>query len=88
MEIKIPTKIEVNAKTMKIHLKCRDQFQFEIVDDKDNVIFEQEDGYVPGFMPGQHYGDYLILDIDLDSGKITNWEASPEEVEELFKERT
>jgi len=24
-------------------------------------------------MPGEHYGDYLILDIDLDSGKVVNW---------------
>jgi hypothetical protein len=36
-------------------------------------ILDQEDGYVPSFMPGEHYGDYLILDIDIDSGLVTNW---------------
>lgn len=36
-------------------------------------VVEREDDYVPGFMPGDHYGDYLILDIDAD-GVITNWE--------------
>lgn len=26
-------------------------------------------------MPGEHYGDYLILEIDLDTGQIKNWKA-------------
>lgn len=30
-------------------------------------------GYVPDFFPDQHYGDYVMLDIDLASGKILNW---------------
>jgi hypothetical protein len=24
-------------------------------------------------MPGEHYGDYVILNIDLDTGVVTNW---------------
>lgn len=35
--------------------------------------------YVPGFFPGEHFGDYLILDID--DGKITNWQPKPHKVE-------
>jgi hypothetical protein len=31
------------------------------------------DGYVPDIMPGEHFGDYVTLDIDLDTGKIVNW---------------
>jgi hypothetical protein len=31
------------------------------------------DGYVPSFMPGEHFGDYLLLDIDPYTGKILNW---------------
>lgn len=31
------------------------------------------DGYVPDFMPGNHYGDYVEIDIDLDTGQIVNW---------------
>ena len=23
---------------------------------------------MPDFMPGQHYGDYVILDVDIDTG--------------------
>ncbi|WP_176465252.1 MULTISPECIES: hypothetical protein [unclassified Pseudomonas] len=30
-------------------------------------------GYVPNFFPGDHYGDYLILNIDLETGQIKNW---------------
>lgn len=39
--------------------------------------------YVPDFMPGEHYGDYVFLNIDLDTGRITNWEVpTTEELEE------
>ncbi|MCY1454717.1 hypothetical protein D9M71_718000 [compost metagenome] len=31
------------------------------------------EGYVPDFFPGDHYGDYLILNIDLETGQIKNW---------------
>jgi hypothetical protein len=31
------------------------------------------DGYVPSFFPGEHYGDYVMLDIDPYTGKILNW---------------
>jgi hypothetical protein len=24
-------------------------------------------------MPGKHYGDYVRLDIDLETGRILNW---------------
>jgi hypothetical protein len=30
---------------------------------------------VPDFMPGEHYGDYVMLDVDIDTGKITNWKT-------------
>jgi hypothetical protein len=72
-EINQQKTVKVQAKTLKIHSKIRDMFQAELVDQDGSVIHTQEDGYVPGFMPGEHYGDYLILDIDLDTGKILNW---------------
>jgi len=71
----ITKNVEVRAETMKIHLKCVDDFSAIIVDQDGEEIFGQGDGYVPGFMPGEHYGDYLILDIDIDTGQITNWVA-------------
>lgn len=39
------------------------------------------------FFPGDHYVDYLILDIDLDSGQIINWQApTAESVENMLNE--
>jgi hypothetical protein len=68
------TKLEVEAKTLKIHCKVRDEFTASLVDKDGGTIHDQEDGYVPGFMPGEHYGDYVILDIDLETGRIMNWQ--------------
>lgn len=73
--IAMKKEVQVQAKTLKIHLKVCDQFTASLCDQDGNEIHEQEDGYVPGFMPGQHYGDYVILDIDLDTGQILNWKA-------------
>lgn len=73
MELEIKKPQTVNAKTLKIHLKVSDCFSAQLVSDKGDVIFDQDDGYVPGFMPGDHYGDYVILDIDIDTGMVTNW---------------
>lgn len=73
MELKIKKPQKVNAKTLKIHLKVSDRFSAQLVSDKGEVIHDQDDGYVPTFMPGQHHGDYVILDIDVDTGMVTNW---------------
>ena len=86
MEINITKPVKVNAKTLKIHVKCSDRFTYCITDQDGTEIFSQDDGYVPGFMPGPHYGDYIILDIDIDTGMITNWKKpSAEEIEEIIK---
>jgi hypothetical protein len=82
MELTIKKPQTVNAKTLKLHLKVTDSFTAQLVSDKGEVIHEQDDGYVPSFMPGDHCGDYVILDIDIDTGKVTNWCAlSPEDIE-------
>lgn len=31
------------------------------------------DGYVPRWFPGEHWGDYVMLEIDVATGKILNW---------------
>lgn len=31
------------------------------------------EGCVPEFFPGEHFGDYIELDIDIDTGQILNW---------------
>jgi hypothetical protein len=85
VEITISEKKPAIAKTLKIHCNVADMFTAEIVDADGKVLGGQNDGYVPDFMPGQHYGDYVILDIDLDSGMVTNWRApKPEQIQEFL----
>jgi hypothetical protein len=72
MEINQTKKVKVVARSMHLHMKVRDQFECQIKDEQGDIIRDYE-GYVPSFMPGQHFGDYLILDIDLDTGQVLNW---------------
>lgn len=66
--------VHVEAKTFKLYVKVCDRCGGELVDQDGQTIHDAEgDGYVPDFFPGEHYGDYLILDIDIDTGQITNW---------------
>lgn len=84
MKMGIKKTVEVEAKTLKLHMKVRDCFQADLLDQDGQQIGEYE-GYVPGFMPGQHYGDYLILDIDIETGRITNWKKpSAEDLQKTF----
>lgn len=71
--IAMKKEIQVEAKTLSIHMKVRDEFSAQLLDQNGDVIHDQEEGYVPGFMPGQHFGDYVILEIDMDTGQIKNW---------------
>jgi hypothetical protein len=73
--IAMKKEVQVEAKVLKIHCKVCDNFTAGLVDQNGDSIHFQDDGYVPGFMPGPHYGDYLILDIDLDTGRVLNWKA-------------
>lgn len=86
MEINTTKVVKVNAKTLKLCLKVCDRFTCSLVD-ADGVELKEHDDYVPFFMPGEHYGDYVILDIDIDTGQITNWNVpSPEQIEEFIKQ--
>jgi hypothetical protein len=60
------------ATQISICAKCSDMCSVSLIDEKGNTIGER-DGYVPNFMPGEHFGDYVMLDIDLETGKILNW---------------
>ena len=74
MELEITRPVKVQAKTLKVYLKVCDQFYATLYDQHGACLKEYE-GYVPGFMPGKHYGVYVDLHIDIDSGQITNWEV-------------
>ena len=70
-------------KTISISAKCSDLFGAFLYDG-DNLIGEY-DGYVPDFMPGQHHGDYVQLEIDIATGKILNWKKPTAEDLKIFE---
>ncbi len=73
-------------KTVTISAKCSDLCFAIARDAKGNQVGEEHDGYVPDFMPDEHYGDYVMLDIDIETGKILNWKKPTlEQLEKTFK---
>ena len=84
MEIGQTKTVAVQAKTLSIHCKVSDMFTAFILDENRQELGGQDDGYVPDFMPGKHYGDYVILEIDLDTGMVTNWQTPTKEQIEKF----
>jgi len=70
---------------MKVNItaKCSDMFGATLKDDNGKRLGEY-DGYVPDWMPGNHFGDYVELDIDVATGKILNWNTTVEAVKKAF----
>lgn len=62
------------GKAANIHYKVVDECSFGILDDKGEVIFKQENDYVPSILcPKENgYGDYIIMDIS-EYGVIQDW---------------
>lgn len=73
MKISQKKMVQVDVRTMEIYAKIRDMFTYSLKDAQGEEVYSQDDGYVPDFMPGDHYGDYIILTIDIETGVITNW---------------
>lgn len=88
MSISLTTTIEkkVKVKSVFITAKVRDTASYDFKSEEGQTIIDKDDIYVPDFFPGNHYGDYLELDIDLSTGQILNWKAPTEhEIKELFE---
>ncbi len=86
MKINQQKTVQVDVKTLSIYCKICDRFSYELKDAEGSILHDQENGYVPSFMPGDHYGDYIILDIDLDTGMVKNWKApTADMIEEAMK---
>ena len=67
------------AKVLSITAKVNDRFIATLIVDGKGV--KTHNGYVPKFMPEDHYGDYVELEIDIETGQILNWsKPSYEEV--------
>ena len=58
-------------RVIKITAKCSDCFSAILWEN--NKPVSNYDGYVPDWMPDDHWGDYVQLEIDIDTGKILNW---------------
>lgn len=83
MNINMKKTVQVDAKVFKMCAKCSDCCGGDLID-KDGMVLKQHDGYVPGFFPGGG-GDYVELDIDIDTGQILNWrKPSAEQIEEFI----
>lgn len=72
VKLKKKKTVEVEAKTIAFHAKCCDSFDANLFD-QDGVVIGTYEGYVPKFFPGQHYGDSVEMEIELDTGRILNW---------------
>lgn len=68
-----------NVKVARVVAKCSDLCHVTLLDDKGKAI-AMHDGYVPEFMPGEHYGDYVEIDIELATGRILNWKKPSQKV--------
>ena len=61
-------------KTIRLNAKCVDLFWAALIVDGKSA--GEIDGYVPAWFPNpteEHYGDYVSLIIDLETGRILNW---------------
>jgi hypothetical protein len=69
-------------KVLRISAKCSDLFFADLQGEK------EYSGYVPAWLPNKnvnHYGDYVELVIDIDTGMILNWEKPTKtQLEETF----
>lgn len=68
-----------NVMTARIVAKCSDLCYVTLMDAKGKAVAEHN-GYVPEFMPGEHYGDYIELNIDLATGRILNWKKPSKKI--------
>lgn len=62
----------MKPKTISISGKTSDLFSATLRDENGKSLKDYS-GYVPNFFPEEHYGDYIMLDIDLATGRILNW---------------
>jgi hypothetical protein len=73
----------MSKRYISISAKCSDLFSASLFND--GQYQGKYDGYVPSFLPGEHYGDYIELDIDIDTGQILNWTRPTNSSLKIFK---
>ena len=60
--------------TVSISAKCSDMFFASINKDGEGQIGEY-DGYVPKVFGPNGYGDYVELEVNVETGQIVGWDA-------------
>ena len=64
----------MSKRTIRVDAKCCDLCAIQLREDGKTVA--ETDGYVPAWLPShaeEHYGVYISLVIDIDTGTIVNW---------------
>ena len=64
-------------KTIRVSAKCSD-LCFVAIEDEQGETIRECDGYVP-YDIGIGGGDYVDLDIDIETGQILNWKKPTKE---------
>ena len=83
MENRMTKTVLVQAKTLKIDIIVRNKF-YATLTDQDDISLGSYEGYVPHFIPNGGDDDYLRLNIDINTGQITNWKTPSREDIEKF----
>lgn len=65
-----------------VHYKVCDDGEYFLHDADGKRVLKYGDYNVPSFFPGEHYGDYLIMQINAD-GKIADWDSRNIELEDF-----
>lgn len=82
MKVTIQDK-EIEFTQVSICAKCADLCTAQLIS-KDNVVVAEHEGYVPPLMPDKG-GDYVTIDIDLETGVILNWKRPTRKIVEETK---
>jgi len=72
VSITIKQYIMSKIKTLKVCGKTVDRCSIVFLNESGDAVGKRND-YVPDYFPEEHYGDYLELDIDIETGQILNW---------------
>ncbi len=84
MQINQQKTVRVDVTELHLHIKVCDGVAAGLKDAQGEEVGSYE-SYVPDFFPGEHYGDYLILNIDLETGQITNWKRPAADIEKMIE---
>lgn len=63
---------------LQISAKCSDMFWGRLTEDGKEL--GEYSGEVPKFLGPDGYGDYVEMEIDVDSGQILNWKATKKDL--------